>query len=319
MLRAPKARDWFSLLILTVLWGSAFLCTELALNSFPPPVVVAGRILIAAVIVYSYLRFSGRALPRNIIDWLPMLVIAVCGNVLPFNLISWSQQHIDSSLAGVLMAVMPLFVLTLAHFFVPGSRLTRYRAAGFLLGFAGIVVVIGPDFTQGTDNNMALWGSLAALTAALSYAVSTIFTRRLGDGDPMLRAAGMLIVASVLSLPAAVIELPALNTPSSVSLMALGFLGVMATGFATLLYFRLIQGPGPAFLSLVNFLVPVWAVLAGAFFLGETLKTSVVAGLGLILSGIAISEFGARAISSVRSLRARYSTGASSAVAREEV
>lgn len=295
MPRAAHIGDWISLLILTVLWGSAFMFNELALGSFSPPVLVAGRIVIAALVVYGYLRLSGNQLPRGLRAWFPMIVIAVFGNVLPFNLIAWSQQHIDSSMAGVLMAMMPLFVLSLAHFFVPGSRLTPGRTVGFMLGFAGIVKVIGPDFSQGLSGNLALWGALAALGAALSYAVSTIYTRRLGTGDPIRRAAGMLIVASFLAAPAALVELPALETPSVLSVLALVFLGLLATGFATLLYFRIIQGPGPTFLSLVNFLVPVWAVLAGAVFLNEPLPVSIFSGLGLILSGIAISEFGPKA------------------------
>ena len=318
MPRAPHIRDWISLLILTVLWGSAFLFNELALQSFPPPVLVAGRILIAAVVVYGYLRFTGAALPRDARAWIPMAVIAVFGNVLPFNLIAWSQQFIDSSLAGVLMAVMPLFVLSLAHFFVPGARLTPFKALGFLLGFTGIVVVIGPDFEQGNSNPMALWGALAALGAAFSYSVSTIYTRRLGAGDPMRRAAGMLIVASVLSAPAALIDLPELATPSVMSIAAITFLGLLATGFATLLYFRLIQGPGPTFLSLVNFLVPVWAVLAGAVILNESLTSSVFTGLAMILSGIAISEFGSRVTVALSYARARIQPQSVAATVRDK-
>lgn len=306
MPRAPHSGDWLSLLALAVLWGSAFLLNEIALASFPPAVLVGGRILIAALLIYAYLRLSGGALPRAGTAWLPMVALAAFGNVLPFHLVAWAQQHIDSSLAGILMAAMPLFVLTLAHFLIPGARLTAFRVAGFVVGFAGVVVVIGPEFLRGLSGNMELYGALATLGAALSYSISTIYTRRLGAGDPVRRAAGMLIVASLLSAPAALIDLSAIAAPTLSSAIALGVLGLMASGFATLLYFRLVQGPGPTFLSLVNYLVPAWAVIAGALFLDESLSLSVLLGMSLILAGIALSEFGARAATLITASWSRF-------------
>ncbi len=317
MPRAPHAGDWLSLLALTVLWGSAFFFNELALASFTPSVLVAGRIVIATVLIYGYLRLTGETLPRAGRAWFPMVVLAVFGNVLPFHLIAWAQLHITSSLAGILMAVMPLFVLTLAHFFIPGARLTASRLAGFFVGFAGVTVIIGPEFLRGLAGNTALLGTIAALGAALSYSISTIYARRLGAGDPVRRAAGMLIVASILATPAALLELPAIAIPGLASVAALIVLGLLATGFATLLYFRLVQGPGPTFLSFVNYLVPAWAVIAGALLLDEALSTSVFLGLALILSGIGLSEFGSRAVMQLRALRQRV-FAPPRAVARED-
>ena len=317
MPRAPHAGDWLSLLALTVLWGSAFFFNELALAAFTPSALVAGRIVIATVLIYGYLRLTGETLPRAGRAWFPMVVLAVFGNVLPFHLIAWAQLHITSSLAGILMAVMPLFVLTLAHFFIPGARLTASRLAGFFVGFAGVTVIIGPEFLRGLAGNTALLGTIAALGAALSYSISTIYARRLGAGDPVRRAAGMLIVASILATPAALLELPAIAVPGLASVAALIVLGLLATGFATLLYFRLVQGPGPTFLSFVNYLVPAWAVIAGALLLDEALSTSVFLGLALILSGIGLSEFGSRAVMQLRALRQRV-FAPPRAVARED-
>ena len=318
MPRAPHSGDWISLLALTALWGSAFVLNEIALASLPPSFLVAGRIVIAAAVIFGYLRLTGDALPRPGRTWWPMVVLALFGNVTPFQLVAWAQQHIDSSLAGVLMAVMPLFVLTLAHFFVPGARLTLYRAAGFVVGFVGVVVIIGPDFLHSADGDMAFLGAVAVLGAALSYAVSTIYARRLGAGDPVRRSAGMLIVASLMALPAAAVDLPAVTTPSIAAVIALGILGLLTTGFATLLYFRLVQGPGPTFLSLVNYLVPAWAVVAGALFLDESLSPSAVVGLVLILCGIALSEIGPRALRGIRAMRTRYRPSSMPTVARED-
>ena len=135
MPRAAKFSDWLALLLLTAMWGTAFMFNEFALAAFPPAVLVAGRILIAAAILLTFMRANGVKLPTFGRAWIPMLVMAVLGNVLPVPADRLGQQHIDSSLAGILMAVMPLFVLTLAHFFLPGSRLTPYRVSGFVIGF----------------------------------------------------------------------------------------------------------------------------------------------------------------------------------------
>lgn len=318
MPRAPHSGDWLSLLALTILWGSAFLLNEIALASFSPSVLVGGRILVAALLIYGYLRLTGETLPRPGPAWMPMVVLAVFGSVLPFHLIAWAQQHIDSSLAGILMAVMPLFVLTLAHFFVPGARLTRFRVAGFVVGFSGVIVVIGPEFPRGVAGNAQLLGAIAALGAALSYSISTIYARHLGVGDPVRRSAGMLIVASLLSAPAALIDLSAIAAPSLASVIALGVLGLLATGFATLLYFRLVQGPGPTFISLVNYLVPAWAVLAGAVLLDESLSLAVFVGMALILTGVALSEFGARAVHTISTIRSNILPWRGTRTARED-
>ena len=318
MPRAPHFGDWISLLALAVLWGSAFLLTEIVLAALPPTVLVASRILIAAALVYGYLRLSGNSLPALGRKWWPIVVLAVFGNALPFHLVAWSQQHINSSLAGVLMAVMPLFVLTLAHFFVPGARLTLFRAAGFVLGFAGVVVIIGPDFLRGFEGNLALWGALAALGAAFSYSISAIYARLLGAGDPVRRSAGTLIAAGVISLPAAVIDWPAVTTPGIGAIAALVVLGLLTTGLATLLYFRLVQGPGPTFISLVNYLVPAWAMIAGVVFLDEPLSLAMIGGLVLILFGIALSEIGPRAWLALGAWRARLLASSAGPVAPED-
>ena len=318
MPRAPTSADWLSLLALTVMWGSAFLLNELALASIPPSVIVAVRVIVAAMMVYVYLLLTGDSLPRPGRAWRPMVVLALFGNVLPFHLIAWAQQQLDSSMVGVLMAVMPLFVLTLAHFLIPGARLTPFRLAGFLAGFAGVFVIIGPDPGGQGEGNMAFWGAIATLGAALSYSISTIYARRLGAGDPVRRSAAMLIVASALSLPAAIVDLPTESLPAVSSAIAVLLLGVFATGAATLLYFRVVQGPGPAFLSLVNYLVPAWAVVAGALLLGETISPAMLAGLALILLGVALSEFGPRLASVAQAARQRVATSSITAIAGED-
>lgn len=295
MPRAAHVGDWAGLIALTALWGTAFMFNEFALVSFTPGELVLARIGMAAAVLTGFLFVRGRRLPRPGRSWLALAVMALLGNVLPFQLIAWAQQTIDSAVTGVLMAVMPLFVLTLSHFFIPGSHLTPARLTGFGLGFFGVVLVIGPEALTGLGGHGPLLAMLAALGAALSYSVNSIVARRIGVQDPMTTAAGMMLVAAFLMLPVGGPGLVQLDTaPTGMALASVAVLGLLSTGLATVIYFRIVQGPGPAFLSLVNYLVPVWAVVAGALVLGETLSTSVFAGLALILGGIALSEIGSR-------------------------
>jgi drug/metabolite transporter (DMT)-like permease len=291
----PDRRDWFTLFALTIFWGTAFLFNELALRSFPPAVVVAMRTAVALSLLLVALRFSGSSLPPPGRGWAPIGTVAALGTVIPFNLVAWAQQHIDSSLTAVLMAIMPLYVITLAHYFVPGQRLDAFRGAGFVLGFFGVFIVIGPDLSGLGASNVELWAMLAALAAALSYAAGSVFARRIGEQDPLSLSSGTLLVSAVCTGAIALPDLDAVQWPvAPESMAAIAVLGMIATALSTVLFFRLIQGPGPAFLSIVNYLVPAWAVLVGAIILNEPLSGAVLGGLALILAGIAVSEAGRR-------------------------
>lgn len=295
MPRTATAGDWFTLFALTVFWGTSFLFIELALEAFPPAVLVAGRIALGAVALLVFAWLGGlrfRCPPRV---WAIWGVIAILGVLLPMRLVAWGQQFIGSAEAGVLMAVSPLFVYTLGHFFLPGERLTPWRLGGFVLGFLGVVGVIGPGAFLDWSGNQHLLGALAAVGAALSYSVNSVLARRLAPQNPMALATGMMLLATVFALPDGLLDLGQVNwPPSPMAWVALAILGLICSGFASVLYFRLIQGPGPGFTTLVTYLVPAWAVLAGALVLQEALSERVYLGLGLILGGIALSEFGGR-------------------------
>jgi len=300
MPRTATIADWLALLVLTGFWGTSFGVTKIALGAFPPAVLVAGRVAVAAGVLLIYMWARGVRLPRTLAGWRPMLLTAILGNLIPFQMIAWAQTSIDSGMAAVLMAVMPLFVLTLAHFYVPGSRLTAGRVAGFGVGFCGVALVVGPDAWQAADGAATLAGAAGMLAAAFSYSVNSIYARRLGPVDPVQLSGGMLLVSSVLCLPGAVIEADGIVDPTLGSATAVMALGLFSTGLATLLYFRIIQGPGPAFLSLINYLVPAWAVVIGALFLDEELALTGYLGMLLILAGIALSEIGPRALNAWR-------------------
>jgi drug/metabolite transporter (DMT)-like permease len=282
------------LLSLVVMWGTSFLLTKIAVSALPPDLVVAGRLLVAAVLLVpaAWLIATRPTLQPRL--WIFFVLIAVFGNVLPFSLIAWGQTFIPSGLAGILMAVMPLATLGLAHFLVPGEHLTRYRALGFLLGFSGVLVLLGPDAVADleTGDGGDLLPMLAVLGGAISYAVSSILARLRPPSDALFSAASTITIASLMMIPLLFLvgDLQVQTRPEWPALAAVALLGLFATAIATIVYFRLVKSAGPSFVSQLNYLIPLWAVGIGMLFLGEEPEPNHLYALGLILAGILVTQ-----------------------------
>ena len=284
--------DWALLATLVALWGSNFMFVKIGVATVPPATLAAGRLLVGAVVLIAVIRALGHPFPRPSRTWIPYTLLAVVGNSLPFWLISWGQQTIDSALAGILMAIMPLATLVMAHVWVTGEHLTRNRALGFLLGFAGIVVLLEPAALAGLGGSGGrVLAQLAVLGGALCYAIQSVLVRVTLKGDVMVASAAIIAIAAAVSLPIAiVVDQPWTLAPSAASMWAVAWMGVGPTAIATIAFIRLIGSAGPTFTSLVNYGVPVVAVFLGVTILGETPHVNAYAGLALILSGIAVSQ-----------------------------
>jgi drug/metabolite transporter (DMT)-like permease len=284
--------DWGLLATLVALWGSNFMFVKLGVATVPPATLAAGRLVVGAAVLVVVIRALGYPFPRPSRMWIPYLLLAVVGNSLPFWLISWGQQTIDSALAGILMAIMPLATLVMAHLWVTGEHMTRNRVLGFLLGFAGIVVLMGPAALAGLGGSAArVLAQLAVLGGALCYATQSVLVRVTLKGDVMVASAAIITIAAAVSLPIALlVDQPWTLAPSATSVWAVIWMGVGPTAIATLAFIRLIGSAGPTFMSLVNYCVPVVAVLIGVAVLGETPNANAYAGLVLILAGIAVTQ-----------------------------
>lgn len=285
-------KDWGLLCALVAFWGTAFMFVKIGLDTVPPATQVAGRTLTAALLLLAVIRVRGYRLPPIGSGWIPYAILAVVGNCVPFWLISWGQQTIDSALAGILMAIMPLATLMMAHRWVTGEHLTRTRVAGFSLGFMGIVVLIGPSALVGLGGGWRqIVAQLAVLSAALCYATGSVLTRLIIRGDFLVAAAAILTIAALISVPVALlVDAPWQLSPSAASVMAVIWIGIGPTAIATLVYLSLIKSAGPTFMSLVHYLAPAVAVFSGVMILGEDPGANAYAGLGMILSGIAASQ-----------------------------
>ncbi|MGG7567272.1 DMT family transporter [Rhodovulum sp. DZ06] len=295
---APRAAplDWGMLCLLAMIWGGSFVASEFALRGFSPFLLVALRLALASALLIP-LAYALRAplpgvdtpLKRRI--WAHIAGLAVLSNAVPFTLLTWAQQHVTAGYAGVSMAAMPLFVLPLAHVFVPGEALTRRRLVGFAMGFVGVAILFGPAVLGATGAPMEGWARLACLGAALCYAGGSIVTR-LSPPAPMaaFSAGSVLIGALVLTPIAFAVESPAPLSPGLDAWLAAAYLGAIPTGAAALLLVTIVNRVGPPFLSLVNYMVPVWATVFGALLLSEALSWRFGLALVLILLGVAYAQ-----------------------------
>lgn len=280
------------MLALSLMWGTGFAFISVALRTLPPITIVWIRLTIAGFVLLAVQLARGIPLPRERDAWARFVVLGFVGDVLPFCLISWGLQVVDSGATGILMATMPICTLLLAHLFVTGERLTVTRALGFALAFAGVVVLIGPEALRalGGEPRTAV-RQLAVLAGAISYAVNAILIRRLPPTSPLVLSTCSLLAAAAMMLPLALFaDRPWQLQPSFAALATTLWLGLVPTALATLAYFRLIASAGSTFSSLVSFLIPPIAVLTGVLALGERLAASAVLALGLVLAGLALGQ-----------------------------
>jgi drug/metabolite transporter (DMT)-like permease len=279
--------EWVLLILLSVLWGGSFFFAAVALKEVGPVTVAATRVLVAAILLYGFIRLTGRQMPSDGRTWAAFFGMGLINNVVPFSLIFWGQTHIASGLASILNATTPLFTVLVAHVLTRNERLTVNRSLGVIIGFAGVVMMIGADLLAGLGDN--LLAQLAVLGAAISYASATIFGRRFRELPPIATAAGQVTASTVMMLPLMLIvdrpwELP---MPSAQTLAALAALGALGTALAYGLYFRILRTAGATNISLVTFLVPVSALLLGMLILGERLEPRHFIGMALIGAGLA--------------------------------
>ncbi|MDA0332818.1 MAG: DMT family transporter [Proteobacteria bacterium] len=302
-LSAPaSSMDWIMLAALGFIWGGSFLGVEIGLTGFGPITVAAGRVAVAALILLAYAYLFGSGLPqiKTKTDkriWLHCFGMALFTNALPFSLLSWGQQAVTSGFAGISMAVVPLFVLPLSHFLVPGEILSRAKIIGFLFGFAGVVLLVGGDkiFAGQPQTPMLLMAQLACVAASCCYAIGSIITRLCPPVSTVSYAACGLMLGGFMLVPMAIWIEGMPQMPGIMAIFGVGYLAVFPTAVATILLTIVVRRAGPPFLSLVNYQVPVWAVIIGATVLGEALPGHFLIALGIILGGLFISQWRRRA------------------------
>jgi drug/metabolite transporter (DMT)-like permease len=275
-------RAWAAFAAMSVLWGVSYLFIKVAVDGGLPPAFVAwSRILLAAVVL-GVLAVRAGVLGGLRGRWRWVLAYAVCEMTLPFPLIAAGEQQIDSSLAAIIIAAAPLLVAVLALRFDPGERVTGLRLLGLLVGFAGVIALVGIDVAGSTK---ALLGALAVLLAALGYAAGPmILSRHLAHLDPRATMGASLAMAAVLLTPLTAATLPS-DGPTTGAVVAIAVLGLLCTAAAFVIFNGLIAEVGAGRALVITYVNPVVAVAAGMIFLDERPGAGAIAGLLLILTG----------------------------------
>ena len=279
------------LLALAATWGASYLFIKVGVDGgFSPSALMAARTLVAAMLLAGYLGVTmgwKRALADVRASWRPSILLGVLNAALPFWLVAWGETRIDSGVAAIAQASVPLCSLLIGLPFLPHERIGPLRIAGVALGLAGVGVLAGVHPAGGWPTAI---GTLAIVLASISYASAGIYgqLRVRGTAGPVL-ATGSMIAAFLILLPPAVIQRPD-SLPTAGAIGSLLALGVFGTAAAQLVLFRILALYGARKLSLVTFLMPGFALVYGALILSEPLRATALAGLVLILLGVALGS-----------------------------
>ncbi len=280
------------LVLLSMLWGGSYFLVEIALLEWSPLLIVAVRVVIASIVIWGIVLAAGFPVPRARSAWIAFFWMGLLNNVFPFLLIVWGQKEIESGLAAILTAAAPIFSVIVAGVWLKDEPVTRPKLLGAMLGFIGVVVLIGPSALAGLDVN--LLAQLAVLGAALSYAFAGVYARRFAgmNIDPIVVAAGQLLMSAlIMILLASMFGAPHQLIESSAKVwIAVGLMAILSTALAYILYFRLLASAGATNAILVTLLIPVTAILLGALFLDERLQWLHILGMAVIGLGLSVID-----------------------------
>lgn len=277
---------WGLLILLGLIWGGSFFFARIAIAYVPPMTLVLLRVSLAAIALHlTFARLPG-FYPTLAGRWRDLLVLGLINNAIPFTLIFLGQTRIGAGLASILNATTPLWTVIIAQALTSDEKISAAKLVGCALGFAGMVMLIGPAALGLADS--PLWAKLAVIGAAISYGFAAAFAKRFKGVSPKATATGQLTASSLIMLPLAlVVDQPwALPLPPTDVIAAILALALVSTAFAYILYFRILGAAGATSASLVTLLVPPSAILLGVVFLGETLTLTEALGLGLIALGL---------------------------------
>ena len=319
---APAPRSdaralWLIFATLSMAWGSSYLFIKIGLDEGLPPLSLVGfRLWIASLFLVVVLKLTGGRLPASRAVLGRLMLLGLINVAIPFSLITWGELWIPSALASILNGLVPLFTIVLASLVLHDEPMTTNRLLGLLIGFAGAVLLLAPRLGEGTgpiDPTMALLGELAVVVASLSYSCSAIFIRRSISGRPLVddpRRGPRPLTPVETALPQCVTAALMISTlsivferpsglqfpPTLPAWFAVGWLGIIGSGIAYLLFFRLISAWGATRTTLVTYIMPIVGIALGFIVLGERLDIAELFGAALIIGGLVLanSSFGQR-------------------------
>jgi drug/metabolite transporter (DMT)-like permease len=287
-----SVKNWVTFIVLTLIWGSSFLWIKIAVQEIGPLTLVAFRLSFGTAGLFIFYLIQRPAIPREGKIWGTLAVLAFFNGALPWVLIAWAEQYIDSAVATVLNSTVPLFTIFIAHYFLHDDRMTVARLTGLMTGFLGVLLIVqrdagGGGFFEFTSSKTFL-GLGAVLLASLFYAISGVHARRnLRAVPPLIQAFIPLLMASVVMwIVFPLVERPVHWPAVQKTWISIIWLGLLSSGVAYLLFYHLLHAIGPTRASMVTYSIPLIGVSLGVIFLKERLDWLLVLGTALIVSGV---------------------------------
>jgi drug/metabolite transporter (DMT)-like permease len=282
--------DWLLFFALGFFWGSSYLFIKIGVQTVTPFTLIAGRLLVGSLLLVVALRLSRATLPRDPRMYGHLFVMSLINIVIPFSLITWGETTIDSGLAAILTSTVPLFTIVLAALFLVDEPMRVNRVVGLAIGFIGVVAITAPSLDPSARSDLP--GEIALILAAISYAAGNVYARRNVRGlkpiiPPFFQVFFAFLVTGTLAV---VFENPLAIDYQPSSIFAILWLGLLGSGLAYLVFFRLLAAWGSTRSSLVAYLLPVVGIVLGAVVLGETVPPEVVVGTALVVGGIAVTN-----------------------------
>jgi drug/metabolite transporter (DMT)-like permease len=286
---ANSRRNLAMLVVLALIWGSSFMFIKVAVRELDPATLIFGRLGLAALTlaIVVGVTLGGRAILSQVrASWLPLIVVGLVNTAVPFWLLSWGETRIDSGLASIIQASVPIFNALLAFAFFHDQRAARAQLVGVTVGFLGVALLVGAQ-PEGK-----ILGALAVVGMAACYGLGGLLTRHLlAEVKPQVVSLGTSLAAAVAVAPFGIARAPG-HVPGAGVIASVAVLGILGTAFAYLLFFTIIAGAGATYASFVTYLVPPVALAYGAIFLGESIGPAAVGGLVLIFAGVALGTGG---------------------------
>ena len=283
-MREPKLIDYILLTFLSLIWASAFFNIKIATYSYGPIMIAFLRIFFGAIPVVGLCLLKKIKIEAFSKDWYWFASIGIINLVIPFFLIAYGVQKVQSNLAAILMATTPLSATILAHFFTENEKFNLYKTLGILIGFSGIVFLFSDKILISDEN---IFYALSILLGSTCYVIGGILTLKISKKRNENVTASILIWGSIIVFPISMfLEQPWNSSPSLDSMIALLYLGVFPTGIAWLLRFHILKNNGLVFQSQVAYLIPIFGVILGYLFLNELITSKVIVSLSLVILGI---------------------------------
>jgi drug/metabolite transporter (DMT)-like permease len=286
-----KVKHWIIFILLGAIWSSSFMWIKIAVQEIGPMMLVAFRALFGLLFCLVVIFIQRVGWPRTFKSWFPLLLLGLTNIAIPFFLISWGEQSIDSAVASVLDATVPLFTILIAHYVLDDDKITSPKMIGLLIGFAGVIVLMSKDIFNASTNS--LLGQAAVILASVFYAVNSVYIRKKTEDMPgIVRSTGPLLSASVIMwLGTFLFESPVEMPQLGITWVALLWLGILGSGLAFTMAFYLIHEIGPTRTTMVTYLFPLGGVALGVTFLNEPLTWQLITGAVLIVLSLVVANW----------------------------